>query len=170
LEQIIKRLCELGYLWVRQFHRECHLFTSWLKEHMMRLNLHLQFAGQCEAAFKFYETCLAGKITFMMRYAETPAANDVQPEWRDKIIHATIVVGNYMLQGSDVPPDQFQKPQGFSVNLNVDDLARAERIFTALAENGTVKVKLQETFWTQGFGMLTDRFEIPWMINVAKQT
>jgi PhnB protein len=136
----------------------------------MRLNPHLQFEGRCEAAFKFYETCLGGKITFMMRYAETPAGDKVLPEWRDKVIHATIAVGEYVLQGADVPPEQYQKPQGFSVNLNLPDLAKAEGIFNALAQNGTVKMKFQETFWTRGFGMLTDRFGIPWMINVGTQT
>jgi PhnB protein len=136
----------------------------------MRLNPHLQFEGRCEEAFKFYETCLGGKITFMMRYAETPAGDQVLPEWRDKVIHATIAVGDYMLQGADAPPEQYQKPQGFSVNLNLPDLAKAEGVFNALAENGTVKMKFQETFWTRGFGMLTDRFGIPWMINVGTQT
>ena len=136
----------------------------------MRLNPHLQFEGRCEAAFKFYETCLGGKITFMIRYAETPSGDKVPPEWRDKVIHATIAVGDYMLQGADVPPGQYQKPQGFSVNLNLLDLAKAERVFNALAENGTVKMKFQETFWTRGFGMLIDRFGIPWVINVGTQT
>ena len=136
----------------------------------MRLNPHLQFEGRCEAAFKFYETCLGGKITFMIRYAETPAGDKVPPEWRDKVIHATIAVGDYMLQGADVPPGYYQKPQGFSVNLNLLDLAKAERVFNALAENGTVKMKFQETFWTRGFGMLIDRFGIPWVINVGTQT
>jgi PhnB protein len=136
----------------------------------MRLNPHLHFDGHCETAFKYYETCLGGKITFMMRYAETPAGDKVQPEWRNKIIHATIVVDDYMLQGADVPVDQYRKPQGFSVTLHLEDLAKAERIFNALAEGGEVMMRFQETFWARGFGMLTDRFGIPWMINVERQT
>ena len=137
---------------------------------MMRLNPHLQFDGQCEAAFKFYETCFGGKVTFLMKYGETPEGDKVQPEWRNKIIHATLVMGDYMLQGADVPADSYQKPQCFSVNLNLQDATKAERIFHALAGNGTVKMEFQETFWTRGFGMLTDRFGIPWMINVGKQS
>ena len=108
----------------------------------MRLNPHLQFDGQCEAAFRFYAGCLYGEITFMMRYGETPEGDKVPPEWRDKIIHATVVIGDYMLQGADVPADSYQKPQGFTVNLNLQDPTKAKRIFHALAEDGTVKMEV----------------------------
>ena len=66
---------------------------------------------------------------------------------------------------SDAPPDHYRKPQGFSVSLNLSDPAEAERIFQALAENGTVQMPLQQTFWAARFGMLIDQFGIPWMIN-----
>ena len=66
---------------------------------------------------------------------------------------------------SDAPPDRYEKPQGFSVSLNVNAPAEAERIFHALAENGKVQMPLEQTFWAIRFGMLVDRFGIPWMIN-----
>jgi len=134
----------------------------------LRLNPYLTFSGDCEAAFKFYEKCLGGTITFMMPYEGSPVADQVPAEWRNKILHATLAVGDELLQGADVPPQSFQKPQGFSVTIALKDAARAERIFHALAEKGTVEMPLQETFWAARFGMLVDRFGTPWMINCAK--
>jgi PhnB protein len=135
----------------------------------MHLNSHITFNGQCEEAFKFYEACLDAKIIGLWRHAGTPAETQVPPEWRDKIIHATLEVGGSLLQGCDVPPDHYQKPRGFSVKLDVKDKAEAERIFQALAGNGTIQMPLQETFWAVRFGMLVDRFGIPWMINCGQK-
>lgn len=134
----------------------------------MQLNPYLLFNGQCEAAFRFYERCLGGKIVAMMPHAGTPAEGQVPPEWREKIIHARLVVGDQVLMGSDAPPDHFEKPQGFSVSLGIDNPVEAERVFNALAENGTVRMPIQPTFWAERFGMLVDRFGIPWMINCEK--
>ncbi|MBE9178574.1 VOC family protein [Oculatella sp. LEGE 06141] len=133
----------------------------------MQLNSYLIFNGQCEAAFKFYEQCLGGKITTMMTHAESPDSEmaQVPPEWRDKILHVGLMVGNQELMGSDSLPDYYEKPQGFSVSIGIDDPAKAERIFNALAENGKVQMPLQQTFWAYRFGMLVDQFSIPWMIN-----
>ena len=134
----------------------------------MELTAYLNFNGQCEEAFKFYEKLLAGKITFMMPHEGTPVAAHVPPEWHMKILHATLSVGDNLLQGADAPPDHYQKPQGFSVSINLKDPAEADRIFHALAEKGTVGMAIQETFWAVRFGMVTDRFGIPWMINCGK--
>jgi PhnB protein len=134
----------------------------------VQLNPYVHFNGQCEAAFKFYEQCLGGKITGMWTHAGTPAESEVPPEWRHKILHATLNVGGYLLQGADAPPAQYQKPQGFSIKLDLKDPAQAERTFHALAENGTVQMPIQETFWAARFGMLVDQFGIPWIINCGK--
>ena len=137
----------------------------------MRLIPYLQFDGQCEAAFRLYETCLDGKITFMTRYAEAPGGDKPQPAgWGERIYHVTLVMGDYMLQGADVPSESYERPQGFSLNLELQDAARGERIFNQLAHNGTVKMQLQETFWAQRFGVVVDRFGIQWLVNVGKQT
>ena len=136
----------------------------------MQLNPYLVFNGQCEAAFKFYAQLLGGKIIAMMTHAGTPAENQVPPEWREKIIHARMVIGDQLLMGSDAPPGHFQPPQGFSVSLMVDNAEDAERIFPTLAENGTVRMPLQKTFWAIRFGMVVDRFGIPWMINCEEKT
>ncbi len=134
----------------------------------MQLNAYLTFNGQCEAAFKFYERCLGGKIEMMMTHGESPMANQVPPEWRGKVMHSRLVVGGNVLMGSDAPPDRYNAPKGFSVSLSVDDPAQAERIFHALQEKGTVQMPLQETFWAVRFGTLVDRFGIPWMINCER--
>jgi len=134
----------------------------------MRMNPYLLFDGKCEAAFKFYERVLGGTIISMVPHAGTPAEEHVPPEWGTAILHARLHVGDEILMGSDAPPGRQEKPQGFSVSLLIDNLAEAERVFNALAENGTVRMQFAQTFWAIGFGMLVDQFGIPWMINCEK--
>lgn len=131
----------------------------------MQLNPYLTFHGNCEEAFKFYEQLLGGKIKAMMTHEGTPAEQQTPPEWRKKILHARMVLGDSVLMASDVPPSSDQKTGGFSLSLNLKDTVEGERIFNALSENGTVEMPFQQTFWAARFGMLTDRFGIPWMVN-----
>ena len=131
----------------------------------MHLNPYLTFNGQCEAAFKFYERCLGGKIEMMLTHKDAPTAEQVPAEWRTKIMHARLAVGDQVLMGSDGPPGRHEAPKGFSVSLGIDDPADAERIFHALADKGTVQMPIQKTFWALKFGTLVDQFGIPWMIN-----
>ena len=137
----------------------------------MKLNSYLMFNGQCEEAFKFYEQCLGGKITDMMTHRESPDASmteQLPPEWLDKILHVGMMIGDQELMGSDCPPEYYEEPKGFSVSINLNDPDKAESIFNRLAENGTVQMPFQKTFWAYRFGMLVDRFGIPWMINCDK--
>ena len=131
----------------------------------MQLNPYLNFNGQCEAAFKFYEQCLGGKITAMVAHEGTPAAEHVPAEWRSKIMHAQLQAGENVLMGSDTPPERYEPPKGFSVSLQTKDPAEADRVFHALAEKGTVRMPIAKTFWAERFGMLTDQFGVPWMVN-----
>ena len=134
----------------------------------MQLNPYLVFNGDCETAFKLYERVLGGKIEAMMPHEGTPAAEHVPAEWRKKILHARLNVGGQLLMGSDAPPNgqgQYEPPKGFSVSLQVKLPGEAERIFHALAENGQVRMPIQQTFWAARFGMCVDRFGIPWMVN-----
>lgn len=89
-------------------------------------------------------------------------------ERRKKIIHARLVGNGMLLMGSDAPPDRYEPMKGFSVTLNVNEPAEAERVFNALADGGSVRMPLGEMFWAKKFGMLTDRFGTPWMINCEK--
>ena len=131
----------------------------------MQLNPYLNFNGNCAAAFKFYEKCLGGKIAMMMTFAESPMAEQVPAAHRDKVMHARMTIGDQVLMGSDAPPDRFETMKGFSVSLSVDNAAGAEKIFNALAANGTVQMPIQKTFWAERFGALVDQFGTPWMIN-----
>ena len=131
----------------------------------MQLNPYLNFNGNCAAAFKFYEKCLGGKIAMMMTFAESPMAEQVPAAHRDKVMHARMTIGDQVLMGSDAPPDRYDPMKGFSVSLSVDNAADAEKIFNALAANGTVQMPIQKRFWAERFGALVDQFGTPWMIN-----
>lgn len=134
----------------------------------MHVTPYLTFGGNCEEALRAYEKILDGKITAKMTFGESPMEMQMPGEWRKKIMHARLVFGDNTLMASDAPPDHFQKMQGFHVTLSLKDPAEAERIYNALAEGGTVSVPLSETFWAEKFGMLTDRFGTPWMINCER--
>ncbi|WP_332671685.1 VOC family protein [Aromatoleum sp.] len=135
----------------------------------MRLNPYLMFDGQCEAAFKFYEQCFGGKLEAMLPYSDSPECGDIPPESRDRIMHACLVIDGQKLMGSDTTPQYpHEGIKGCSVTLNVDSIAEAERLFNALSENGSVMMTLEKTFWAVRFGMCTDRFGVPWMINCEK--
>src|SRR5260370_5104514 len=135
----------------------------------MRLTPNLSFGGQCEAAFKFYEQCFGGKIVFMLTYGKSPMAEQVPPRWREKIFHATLTVGDNVLMGADSVPEQYEQPKGFSVLLGIDDPVDAERIFHALAENGTVQMPLQKTFWSVRFGRSSINSAYPWRSTASKR-
>lgn len=131
----------------------------------MQINPYLSFNGQCEAALKFYERVLDGKISFMMTWGEMPGADQFPVESHKLIMHATLNVGDKVLMGADAPPERYQQPKGMSVSIHPKDIAEGERIFNALSENGTVQMPFERTFWSPGFGMCIDQFGIPWMIN-----
>jgi PhnB protein len=136
----------------------------------MQLNTYLYFNGQCAAAFKFYAQCFGGKIEMMLTHGASPMAEQTPPEWRDKIMHARLVIGDKVLMGADAPPQFFETPKGFSVSIMVDEPAEAERIFGALSQKATVRMPIQETFWARCFGMLVDQFGIPWMVNCESRS
>ncbi|HJP94176.1 MAG TPA: VOC family protein [Pyrinomonadaceae bacterium] len=131
----------------------------------MQLNTYLHFNGDCEEALKFYEKTLGAKTDAVMKHGGSPAEGTVPPEWKDKVLHARFSIGETVLMASDAPPGHYERPQGFSVSISLDDKAKGEKIFNALAENGTTKMPFQQTFWAGGFGMCVDRFGIPWMVN-----
>jgi PhnB protein len=130
----------------------------------MDLGTHLIFSGQCREAFEFYARTLGGTIEGMVAYGDTPAASGVPADWSTKIVHATLSIGGRKLMGADVLPKDYDRPQGFYVLLN-EEPAKAKAIFEAIAEGGTVKMPLQKTFWSPAFGVVVDRFGIPWEIN-----
>ncbi|VVO96958.1 VOC family protein [Pseudomonas fluorescens] len=135
----------------------------------MKINPYLIFNGNCKAAFTFYAQSLPGEIEAMMTFGETPAGEHVPKDLHNLIIHTRLVVGDQAIMGSDTTPDRpVDDMAGFSVSLNVDSIAEAERVFTALSEDGTVQMALEQTFWAARFGILVDRFGVSWMVNCEK--
>ena len=131
----------------------------------MELELHLSFGGQCRAAFAFYAQCLGGTITTMLTWGESPMAKSVPTTWHDAICHATLNFDGGVLAGVDMPPERYEKPQGFQIILNIGDPLEADRIFGALAEGGSVTLPIQRTFWAVRYGAVVDKFGVPWEIN-----
>jgi PhnB protein len=134
----------------------------------MQVNPYLSYKGQCEEAFIFYEKCFGGRITAKTRYGETSMSDQVPAGWRDKIIFSSMTLGDMVLMGGDPPPARYTEPKGFSLTVELDDPAEAEQIFTALSENGSVTVPLEQSTWADRFGVLTDQFGIPWMVMYRK--
>ena len=135
----------------------------------MQLNAYLNFNGECEAAFKFYEQVLDGKILMMSRFRGTPGENMVPEAMRDKIIHARMHVGDTLLMGSDAPPERASEPRGFALSLQFDTAAEAENKFRALSDKGEISMAMGKTFFAERFGMLKDRFGVPWMVVCEKE-
>src|SRR5262245_9655284 len=128
----------------------------------------LVFNGECDAAFTLYQQCLGGTLTYRITWGDSPMADQAPPDWRGKILHATLTVGGTAISGGDVLPEAYERPQGFQLQINLDDAAVAERIFAQLAEGGRETVPLQQTFWATRFGAVVDRFGIPWAINCGE--
>ena len=130
----------------------------------MQMTPYLSFKGDCEAAFKFYEESLGGQLGAIFRYGGSPLANSVPEDWADKVMHGSVTIGGQVLMGGDIA-DSYEEPKGFSLSLQIADVADAERVFRELAAGGKVVMPLEKTFWAERFGMVVDRFGIPWLIN-----
>ena len=132
----------------------------------MQITPDLSFRGDCEAAFTFYERCLGGQLGTLFRYAGSPMADRVPSDWSDKVMHGSVTLPGLELNGADVAPDSvYEEPKGFSLSIQIKDVAEAERVFRELAANGTIVMPLEKTFWAERFGMVVDLFGIPWVVN-----
>jgi PhnB protein len=135
----------------------------------MRMNPYLSFKGDCADAFAFYEQHLDAQLGAIFRYGGSPMAGDVPPDWSNKVMHGTVTIGGQVLMGGDVAPDKYEAPKGFSLSLQIEHADEARRVFEALAEGGTVVMPLESTFWAVLFGMVIDRFGIPWLLNCESE-
>ncbi len=135
----------------------------------MQADIFLFFNGNCEEAFNYYAKVTGGKIEAMMPNKGTPAEQETAPEWHGKILYACLKIGKTAIMASDAPPGrQHEKAQGFSVSLGVDTPAEAERVFAALSDGGAATMPMGPTFFAAKFGMVTDRFGVPWMVVCEK--
>ncbi|HEY2465928.1 MAG TPA: VOC family protein [Steroidobacteraceae bacterium] len=127
---------------------------------------YLAFAGNCADAMRFYAKVLGGKLD-MMTFGQSPMAEQTPKSARDQIMHARLALDeNGSLYGGDSPPGMpYQGIHGVSMTLNYESVAQADRIFNALADGGKVTMAIGPTFWAKRFGMVTDKFGCPWIVN-----
>lgn len=131
----------------------------------MQVNPYIFYNGNCEAAFKYYEQALGARIEMMLTWKHAPPEIKPAPGQDDKVMYARLTMDGEVLMAGDAPPGHFHAPQGFAVSLMIEDSAEAERRFKALADGGRVTMPFAPTFFSKGYGMCTDRFGIPWMVN-----
>jgi PhnB protein len=133
----------------------------------MQMSVHLHFQGNCAEAFEFYKEIFSAKNAFSMKYSEAPEGSPVQAEWKDKIMHASISLGDGTLMGCDAPQGSSTPMGGFQISVQSKDSAEVKRIYEALAEGGSVQMPLTKTFWSPLFGMCTDKFGVAWMVGMT---
>lgn len=130
----------------------------------MKMNPYLNFGGDCVQAFRFYQQVFGGGLE-VMTYGGSPMAAEMPAEMHDRAMHACLMMGDLTLMASDTPPEHYTRPAGFCVSVHLPDPGEGERIFHALADGGNVTMPFEKTFWAERFGMLTDRFGTPWIVN-----
>jgi PhnB protein len=124
----------------------------------------LNYGGNCEAAFKFYEQHLGGQITMLMRHGEQPNGSDVPPAWAGAVLHARMKIGGTELLGADIPPERFQPIRSAYLSLTLESDEQANSVFALLSDGGQIFMPMQETFFASRFAMLRDRFGTSWML------
>ena len=134
----------------------------------MNVQAYVTFGGRCEEALEFYKKSVGAEVTALMRWKESPdAAMKPPPGYEEKIMHANFRIGETQLMADDGLGDKAAEFKGMTLAIEAADDAEAKRVFTALGEGGNVSMPLMKTFWTSSFGMLTDKFGVPWMVNVT---
>jgi PhnB protein len=134
----------------------------------VQLHTYLNYGGNCEEAFKFYEKHLGGKITMLMRHGEQPGGNQGPAGWENAVLHARMNLGGTELLGADIPRDRFQPIRSAYLSLALDSDAEADRVYALLSEGGEIFMPLEETFFASRFAMLRDRFGTSWMLTRLK--
>jgi PhnB protein len=129
----------------------------------VQLQTYLNYGGNCEDAFRFYEKHLGGKITMMMRHGEQPGSDGAADKIHG-ILHARMNLGGGELLGADVPPDRFQPMRSAYLSLTLGSDEEADRVFARLSDGGEIFMKMQETFFASRFAMLRDKFGTSWML------
>lgn len=130
----------------------------------MRMVTYLNYGGNCEPAFRFYEQHLGGKIMALVRHADQPNPQNVPAGWEHAVLNARMSIGEMELMGADIPPDRFQPMRSAYLTLLVDSAEEAERIYALLAEGGQVFMPMEQTFFASRFAQLRDKFGTSWMI------
>ena len=130
----------------------------------MKLYTYLNYGGNCREAFEFYAKHLGGSIIMMVTFNERPAGMESPPEWRDKILHARLELGDTILMGADIPPERFKPIRSAYLTLMPDSNEEAERVYALLKEDGQIFMPMEQTFFAERFAQLRDRFGTSWML------
>ena len=137
----------------------------------MKVESLISFGGRCEEALEFYKKAVGAEVTALMRWKESPDADmKPPPGYAEKILHANFRIGETQLMADDGMGDEAAEFKGMTLAIEAADDVEAKRVFTALGEGGNVSMPLTKTFWTSSFGMLTDKFGVPWVVNVTAPT
>lgn len=131
----------------------------------MHVQPYLFFHGRADEAIAFYQHALGAQLNALMRFEEAPGPSPVPDGWLDKVMHASLRIGETEILLSDGRGEHNASFSSFSLHLSLRSVVAAEQAFAALAEEGRVDMPLEKTFWAQRFGMLTDRFGIGWMVS-----
>jgi PhnB protein len=135
----------------------------------MQVKPYLSFNGRCEEAFEFYKQAVGAEVVALWRFRDAPPGSGAEPEMGDKVMHASLRIGDSYIMASDGRCEPDAKLCGFSLSLGVTSVEEGERIFAALGKDGSVTMPFAPTFWAPGFGMLVDQFGVSWMVNVDTQ-
>jgi PhnB protein len=133
----------------------------------MQVQPYLFFEGRCEEAIDFYRRALGAEVIMVMHYKDSPDPTAAMHGSEDKVMHASLRIGDTTVFVSDGRCEGKPNFQGFSLSLTVSNDAEAERLFVSLAEGGQVQMPLATTFFSSRFGMVADRFGVLWMVFVA---
>ena len=136
----------------------------------MKVEPYLFFNGHCEEAITFYKEALGAEVLMQMRMNESPEPPQpgmLPPGFEQKIMHATLRIGETIVMMSDGNSNMQPSFQGFSLSIAAPDAAQADRLYNALCQGGKVHMPLGKTFWSPCFGMVADRFGVGWMITIA---
>lgn len=129
------------------------------------LAVYLNFPGTCREALQYYAQELGGTMGEIHSYRDAPEGTGVPDEWLDQVMHGEVTVADQVIMGSDAPPGSYEPAQGMFIQLYYDDVLTAEQAYNRLSDGGTTRMPFGPSFWAKGFGMLTDRFGIGWVIT-----
>jgi PhnB protein len=133
----------------------------------MKLDIYLNYKGNCEQAFRFYEQHLGGKITMMMTHGQQPVQTNVPADWKNAILHARIEIGRTVLMGADIPAAEPMRSAYLTLSLDSDE--EADRLYALLSDGGQIFMKMAQTFFASRFAMLRDKFGTSWMLLHERQ-
>ena len=134
---------------------------------MTALNPYLNFNGNTEEVFNFYRSVFGGEFAMLMRFGETPGCEEMPETEKDGIMHIALPIGNNVIMGTDVPKSMEQVSTGtnMSISVHVDSREEADRVYNGLSAGGNATMPMNDMFWGDYYGMLTDKFDIQWMVS-----